>query len=211
MIFLYIFLSVLGALLLILAGILFLPVTAHFKFQENFFLKIKFFGIKVWELKQPEPEKAHKPDKTEQTDTEKEKEENAAVSLFKKLKKKHGFVGAVKKLFGFFKVCLGDIKNLLRHIKIKSICLNLIYGSDDAADTAIKYGEICSAVYPVLAFFDTAENVEFKQINLSSDFGSPAAEFNISLKLKTRIFFLIISAFKLYTKYKNFLNEEDIQ
>ena len=211
MIFLYILLGIIAFLLLVIVGILFLPVTVDFKFKEDFFVKIKFLFIKVYELKEDKPDKAHKQKKADKTDKKDQKYENAAVSLFKDLKKKYGFVGAVKKLFGFFKICLDDIKNLLRHIRFKNICLNLIYGSDDAADTAIKYGEICSAVYPVLSFIDTAGNVEFKKINVSSDFGSATAEFDISLKLKTRIFFLLISAFKLYTKYKNFLGEEDIQ
>lgn len=210
MIFLYILLGIIGAVLLIIAGILFLPVTAHLKFKEDFFVKIKFLGIKVYELKETEPKEAHKSEEKD-GETKKEPQENTAKTIFKALKKKYGFVGAVKKLFLFFKDCLDDVKKLLKHIKIKSICLNLIYGTDDAAQTAIKYGEICSVVYPVLAFFDTARNVEFKKINVSSDFGSPTAEFDISLKLKTRIFFLLISAFKVYTKYKNFLNEEDIQ
>jgi len=210
LIFLYIISGIIGAVILIILGLLFLPVTAHFKFKEDFFLSIRFCGIKVYELAEKEPKKAHKAPKSNE-DKPQEREENAAVSLFKKLKKKYGFAGALKKLFGFFKVCLEDIKKLLGHIKIRNICLNLVYGSDDAADTAIKYGEICSAVYPVLALIDTAGNIEFKKINVSSDFGSPTAEFDISLKLRTRIFFMLMAAWRLYKKYKIFLNEEDMQ
>lgn len=210
MIFLYILLSIVGAVILIALGLLFLPVTVNLKFKEDFFLKVRFCGIKVYELKQTEPEKGHTTKKDTNTESQ-EKKENTAVTLFKKLKKKYGFSRAVKKVFLFFKAYLEDIKKFLHHIRIKNIRLNIVYGTDDAADTAIKYGEICTAVYPVLSLIDTASNIEFSRINIQSDFEKESKEFDFSLKIRLQVFFLLISAFRLYSLYKNFLNEEELQ
>lgn len=210
MTFLTVILWVIGVIFIIIAAVLFLPITAHLAFKEDFTLKAFFAGIKVYELKEKEPQKAHAKQKPVERGPQ-EKKDNAAKQIFTKLKEKHGFVGTIKVLMSFFKDCLVHIKFLLRHIKFENVRLNLVYGGTDAADTAIKYGEICTAVYPVLTLLDTASNVKLKKIDVKSDFTEQKTEFDFSLKVKTRIFFLIIAAFRLYKTYKNFLYKEEIE
>lgn len=198
-----------GILLLLLLALLFLPIAVHIKFKGDFNIKITFAGITVFKSSN-KPEKSNAPSK-ESISEEKPKKENFAKSLWNKLKAKKGFSGAVKELMRFLRDCVTHIKALLRHIKFKSIALNLVYGSGDAADTAIKYGEICSAVYPTLALLDTAENINFKNINVKSEFAEKTAQFDFSLKAVTKIFILLISAFKIYKEYKNFLVRNEIE
>ena len=198
-----------GILLLLLLAVLFLPVAVHLKFKEEFQFKVTFAGIKVYGYK-PKPQKTTAD--TEKKSAEKEEtEDNIAKGLWKRLKAKKGFLGAVKEVMAFSNDCLTHIKALLRHIKFKNICLNLVYGSGDAADTAIRYGEICSAVYPVLALLDTAKNIKFKQIDVKSEFAEKKAEFEFSLKAVTRIFVLLIAAIKIYGEYKKFLVRNELQ
>lgn len=209
MTFLTVLLWITAVIVLIILAVLFLPVGADIKFKDDFSVKITFIGIKVYEIK-PEIKKGHKvkTETKEQKPTEKKK--NTAKKLFRELKEKHGFTSAVKKVMAYLKDCLVHIKSLLRHIKIEKIRLNLIYGGNDAADTAVKYGEICSAVYPVLSLLDTAKNISFKKINVASDFQTERADFDFSLSVKSQIYFMLLAAFRLYKTYKNFLNEEDL-
>lgn len=215
MTFLTILLWVIGIILLILAAVLFLPIGVSLGFDEDFTLKATFAGIKVYELKTKEAHKKEKKDEKEADDQkdkpEKEKKDNVAKQIFTKLKEKYGFVGAIKKLMSFLKECLVHIKFVLKHIKFEKIRLSLVYGSGDAADTAIKYGEICTAVYPVLSLLDSASNVKFKKIDIKSDFKEQKTEFSFSASVKTRIFFLLVAAFRLYKTYKNFLYKEELQ
>ena len=54
-------------------------------------------------------------------------------------------------------------------------------------------------------------NVKFKKINIKSDFKEQKTEFSFSASVKTRIFFLLVAAFRLYKTYKNFLYKEELQ
>ena len=198
-----------GILLLLLLALLFLPIAVHIKFKEDFNIKITFAGVTVFKTSN-KSEKGNA-ESGEKIAKEKPEKENFAKSLWNKLKAKKGFLGAVKELMQFLKDCITHIKALLRHIKFKSIALNLVYGSGDAADTAIKYGEICSAVYPMLALLDTAKNINFKKINVKSEFAEKTAEFDFSFKAISQIFILLISAFKIYKEYKNFLVRNEIE
>ncbi len=206
-----IFLLILGIILALILLILFLPVKIFISFKEAFKIKIKFFGIKVFEIEPQEQEKTDKAldkvsDKNAQKDTE-----NKAKKIFKGLKEKLGFTGAVKEIMRFLLDCLTHIKALLRHIKINKIRLNITVASDDAAKTAIEYGSVCSAVYPVLALIDTVPNIGFKEINIRSDFEGSECDFSFSLQIGIQIFYGLISAFKIYKVYRNFVirNEEN--
>ncbi len=206
-----IFLLISGIILALLLLILFLPVEIFISFKEAFKVKIKFFGIKVFEI---EPESQEKNDKALDKVSEKNAQkdtENKAKKIFSRLKERLGFTGAVKEIFKLLLDCLTHIKSLLRHIKINKIRLNIAVASDDAAKTAIEYGTVCSAVYPVLALLDTVPNIGLKEINIRSDFEGSECDFSFSLQIGIQIFFALISAFKIYKEYRNFVirNEEN--
>ncbi|MBR4973154.1 MAG: DUF2953 domain-containing protein [Clostridia bacterium] len=185
-----------GAFLLIVLCVLFLPICVFIDFKDNFFTKIYFLGIKVYEIK-PEAEKQNK---TQKAIGKKEKK----PSLFEKFKEKYGFSGAVKEFFGFFKAALFHTKKFLRHIKFDKVKIFIKIATDDAAKTAIEYGAVCGVAYPILAELSTLAKINYKKIDILSDFESKTSEFNFSLKIRLCIFYCLITAYKLYKEYKNF-------
>ena len=197
-------LIIIGAILLILAAILFLPVDAVFRFKEEIFFKVKFSGITVFKLKPKDEEKEKTEEKPETDAKPQPKKENTAISFFKKLKEKYGFSGAVKQIFGFVRDLFPHIKSLLKHIKIKRVGLDIIIAEGDAAKTAIEYGSVCAVVYPVLAAAESIANIEYKAINIRSDFEGSESEFSFKATVRTRIFFLLIALIKIYSEYKKF-------
>ena len=198
-----IFLIILGIILLVLGLILFLPVKISLAFKDELNLKVNFFGLKIFETKNETEDKKKKFSKAEKKEAK--TQGNKAKKLFSRLKEKYGFSGALKEIFSFFLKCLSHIKGLLRHINIKRICLNITVASYDAAKTAIEYGAVCAAVYPVLALIDTVPNISFREINVKSDFNSEGSQFDFSFVVKMQIFFALLSAFKIYKEYKNFI------
>lgn len=201
-------LCVLASLVLLIAVALLIPLNVSISFKEDFHIKAYFGFIRVYNSEKNE--KTAKKETTKQAVKTKPKE-SKAKQIFKTIKEKKGFVGAVKEILNFLKECLSNTKTLIGNIKINAICLNISYGSFDAAETAINYGTICTAAYPVLAFFDTAKNIAFKKIDIKSDFENQKCEFDFSLKIKAQVVFLLITAFKIYKTYKNFLLRNDIQ
>ena len=192
-------LYIIGGILLLIALILLLPITAQIKFEDDFFLKVKFLGVTIYKLKEKqEKPKAPKKEKTEQKAKEKE------LGIFAKLKAKHGFKGAIKEVFDFAGKVITEIKPQLLKIKFRKFKLELIVVGEDAAMTAIEYGAVCGIVYPVLSFIDQNLNIELKQIIVEAGFKHNESVFKTSFDVKANALLLLIIAFKALKEYKNF-------
>lgn len=189
-------LYIIGGILLLIALILLLPITAQIKFDDDFFFKIKFLGITVYKPK--EKKKKSKKEKGEQKPKEKEQ------GIFSKLKAKHGFKGAVKELVGFASLVINQTKPQLVKIKFRKFKLDLIIVGEDAAMTAIEYGAVCGIVYPVLSYIDQNLNIKLKQINVEAGFKHNESVFTTSFDVKANVILLLIIAFKALKEYKNF-------
>ncbi len=195
-------LYIIGGLILLIALLLLLPITAQIKFQNDFYLKVKFLGITVYKLKNEKEEKAEAEKPKEKSGEDKPKEEEQGI--FHKLKAKHGFKGAIKEIFDFAGEVLSKTKPQLLKIKFRKFKLDLIIVGSDAAMTAIEYGAVCGIVYPVLSFIDQNLNVRLKQINVSAGFKQNESEFSVSCDVKANALLLLIIAFKAFKEYKNF-------
>lgn len=207
-------LTVIGILLAVIAIILFLPVSINLKFEEDFFVKVKFAFIKIYETKpQKKKYKANKKRADKDKETEKPSENEIGAKgkeIFAILKSKYGFVGAVRTVLGLFGDMLAHIKSFLRHIKVKRVLLNITISGDNAAETAINYGKVCAAAYPVTSFLQNCSEIGFKQINIRSDFSGGKSEFGAALNIRMQVFFILIVAYRVYTEYKKFLVKENL-
>lgn len=201
MIPLIIILSVLAFVVLLL----FIPISLHIKYYGDFFVKLKIAGIKAYEVEPNEDTQKPKPD-TESDKKAKKQTEKA----FDKLKKKYGFAGAVREIFVFIKSVLERLKGSLKHIAIRRLCLDIKVSSGDAAATAIEYGAVCAAVYPVLSFIDSTANVKMKNINISADFNSGDSDFGFSVIVRVRIIYLIVMAFGAFSEYNKFKTRNEL-
>lgn len=206
-------LLIIGSIFLLILLILFSPVKVFLGFENDFFAKVKFLGFKVYETPQKTGKKKVSEAKNKQSGKKAEKENNTALKEGKQLllilKEKYGFTGAVKKVLNLIYGMLTHIKKFLRHIRIKKIKLNLVVSGSDAAETAVEYGKVCAAVYPVLGFLDSFSSIELKRINISSDFAENKKEFEFSMVIKLQIFYMLVTAFNVYKDYKNFTIKEN--
>lgn len=201
MIPLIIVLSVLAFIILLL----FIPISVHIRYDGDFFVKLKIAGIKAYEVEPKEDTEKPKPD-TESDKKAKKQTEKA----FDKLKKKLGFAGAVKEIFGFIRSVLERLKESLKHIAIRRLCLDIKVASGDAAATAVEYGAVCAAVYPVLTFIDGILNVKMKSINVTADFNSDNSDFGFSVVVRVRIIYLIVMAFGVFSEYNKFKTRNEL-
>lgn len=192
-------LYIIGGILLLIALILLLPITAQVKFKDDLDLKVKFLGFTVYKLEE-ENQKPKKAKEKVPKQTPKEKE----YGIFAKLKAKHGFRGAIKEIFGFAGSVITQIKPQLLKLKFRKFKLDLIIVGEDAAMTAIEYGAVCGIVYPVLSFIDQSLDIKLKQINVEAGFKHSESEFSTSFDIKANALLLLIIAFKALKEYKNF-------
>lgn len=192
-------LYIIGGIILLIALLLILPITARIDFKDDFFVKVKYLGITVYKIT-PDEEEQKPNEKAEKTEKPKEKQDG----IFTKLSKKHGFKGAVKEILSFALDVLKQTKKQLLKIKLRNIKIDLIIVGSDAAQTAIEYGAVCSMVYPVLSIIEQSLNVKYKKINITAGFKQLDSQFNFSLDVKATPVLLLIIAFKAVKEYKNF-------
>lgn len=199
-------LIVVAAVLIFFALLLFLPLCLEITYSERLSIALHFAGIKLY----GNSKNKH----TEKSNTESEEKKssvkNVSEGTFKRLSEKLGFGGAVTEIFGFLKDVLLKIKKLLRHVKINRLTLNIRVATDSAAKTAVTYGAVCTAVYPVLAFSEACAPIALKQINVRSDFTATEPEFSFSAVIKLAPVHIIIAAFAILGEYKNFKTRNEL-
>lgn len=201
-------LCVAAAILLLLTAFLLSYVAVTVRLTDGFFLKIKLAGIKLFEIK-PEENKKSSTDDTVSDKKAENEIDRSADGIIASLKKKYGFTGAIKQIFGFLSEALTRIKKNLRHIKIKNVRLSVTIAAENAAATAVDYGIVCSAVYPVLTLLNSCIGADFKKIDIKSDFTSNKPQLAAEADLKLRMLFLIGAAYGIYSEYKNFVSKEN--
>lgn len=98
----------------------------------------------------------------------------------------------VKDYIDLFKELWEKVEPLLarfrRNLIVNDLTLDLVIGGDDAAKTAIYYGEACSVIFPALSFIETELKVKKKHVSVECDFnGSSTVNFhaNVGIRLIT--------------------------
>ncbi len=199
MIALVIVLFVLALILLVLLA----PFTAEIIYDDEFAFKFKCFMIKIYDSKSSKKvKKANETSKKEDQNTTKDD------GFLKTTYKQKGFTGTVVYLSEIVKLVLLKIKWLLPHIKFHKCVLNLTVATSNAAETAINYGRVCSAVYPVFAFIQSNTKLKTKQFNISADFDKTKPDFNASIQLKARGLWLVIAALSIFGQFLKLQRKE---
>lgn len=201
---------ILGIIVFILL-LLFLPISVFLSVKDDFKVIVKFSGIKVFDSSKPKKEKKEKtkPQDTENETQKEQKKENKLVNTFKNKKEESGIVGAVRYFGEIAKIILGKLVWFLKKLKFDHIRLNLSVSSEDAADTAIMYGTICTALYPILSLITSNASVKYKEINISADFNKTAIILDLSFCVKLRLIYALVALIKGYFEYRKFIKEED--
>ena len=214
MIALYIILAVI-ALIVILFSI---KVSVTAVYDETFTLDIKWFFIKLRiypedeeKKAKKEAKKAEKEQKKKNSKKEKHKKEKTEESaspksnIFKDFYNNQGFAATVNLIRTAAAQLGGFLKGVYRAFVIENLTVLLkVSAGDDAAQTAVKYGKVCSAVYPAMGFICSNMKVKQYDVNVVPDFISAENTATFKLSLSVRPIKLtnavIVLAFRLIFK-----------
>lgn len=191
------------AFLLLLA---FLPITLSLRLDGGFKYNLRLFGICVYNSERPHKirKRKSKPETAQATPPVEKKED-----FFTRLKKEKGFASAVQYLCGIAKIFLQKFLWLLKRMHFKLFKLDITVASDNAAKTAVEYGAVCAAVYPVLALADSTLSLNLKGVNVSSDFNSTTPDLKLRLSLTAHLITLTAAALACYNEYRKFVKESE--
>ena len=185
MLWLYILLGILLVIFLLLLT----PVKLKASYNENFRCILKI-GFVKFSLYPPKPKKKKKPKKA---DEEQKSEETKKESLIKE-KGISWLFDLIKKIAD---LAVGALKDFFRHIIVKKLLLSISIAGSDAADTAVKYGYCCSAVYPAFGIIVGAVKCKKYGVDISPDFEEKAkSAVNLELEARIKILWLLALVIK---------------
>ena len=202
---------VFAALLLFIALLLVLNVKFLFDFSTEGALnfKIKLLCFTVYDINKPK-KKSKKPSRIgsaikrmlgfeqiieSQTDEGEKKKESISSKVT-------GFVTV-------FMLLTDSNLWLAKKIKAKQLKLDIICGGSDAADAAIEYGVVCSAVYPFIGYLETNFKGAEKalDVNIGCDFENEAY-FGTDIKIKLRIIHIVRALMRSASEQMEAMNEQ---
>ena len=143
------------------------------------FLCFKLLPKKEKKPKKPKPQKPEKPEKTDSKPQDKNK--NSAKDFVSK----KGIDGLIELLKKMVDIILKAAKTVTSHLVISKLDINVLVVGDDAADTAMKFGYLCSAVYPIVSIIESHIKKCKHNENIVAGFND--SETKIYLVLKARI------------------------
>lgn len=201
-------LYIIGGLFFFLFVLLIIPVSADIGYRDKLAVAVKYGGIKVFDSAKPKKDKPatakkqpEKPAKAEK----KPKKDNFITKIFKE----KGKIEGVKFCFSLIKLALSRIIWVIKKIKFRKLFLDISVASDDAANTAISYGTLCAAVYPLVNFIDQNTGFDVKKVNIYTDFDKLSPEIEISVSAKTRFIYAVVAAVSMLFAYLRLKKESD--
>ncbi len=180
-------LKIIGGVLLFLFVLTLFPLRLELGFQQEFSLKLRylFFAFRLLPGKEKEPEK-------EKQEEEEPKEETEKKFDLKKSLKRHGFSGFLKTLFELIQVAAHSTKGVLSHLKIKVFDLYLcLAGAEDAAEAAIRYGQLSGAVYSACGLLFGLTGCRKKAVTVDLDYKAEEDQVDFSARLSILPLFLL--------------------
>ncbi len=185
MLLIYILLGILAVIGLLLL----MPVKLKVKYHEELkcILQIAFVKYTAY------PQKPKKKKQKTAKNTEKKPEQQ------KKAKKSKGkgiswLLNVIKRVAN---LANGALKDFFGHIIVKKLLLSVSVAGSDAADTAIKYGNCCSVVYPAISTLIGTVKCRSYGVDIAPNFEENAkSELEFELEAKTIVLWLLMLVIK---------------
>lgn len=187
-------LAIVGGILAFLVLLLFLPLHLLFRYEEGFFLTVKYAFLKF----QVVPKKDKKPKKKKAEEPSSDEEAPKKESSFQKILKEEG-LSAVVHLLGELAHHTGHAaRSTLSRIHVHDVVIDLVVAGEDAADTGIQYGRTCAAVYSAFGVLCNFLAMQIKAFSVIPDFREGAkSRAYLYTRIQIRPFFLISSGIGL--------------
>lgn len=178
MLWLYILLGLILFVLLVM--MIPIRVYAHYHREFECTLYVGFVKFPIYPSK-PKKKKLKKESKTSEPKKEETKKEKQS------LVKEKGIVFMLELIKKIADLAHTVLKDFFKHILIKKLQLSIKIAGSDAADTAIKYGQCCSAAYPAVSIIASSMNCPKYGVDILPDFNENAKS-DIKFEFMARVF-----------------------
>ncbi|MCH5304430.1 MAG: DUF2953 domain-containing protein [Ruminococcus sp.] len=188
---------ILGVLLILFFLTLF-NIYIYADYNEQLFLSLKIAFINIQLLPEKEkkkkkktPEKKQKPKTKKKEPEKKKKEKSFDLKQYVKQKGISGILNIVKRVA---KLAVGTLRDLFSHITVTELMIDIKVAGKDAGDSAVKYGQVCTVLFPSLKLITDIVKVNDYNVNVNPDFSNEPKN---SAKAKVTAKIRIISILKI--------------
>ncbi len=210
---------ILAIIIFIIFVLLICPIVLSVKNKDELTVHVRYIFVRIRLYPQKEkPEKQEKEKKTKAKKDKEKTEEKKKPNVFKEKLNKDGlseFLDTVKYAVNRVKKIPLFIK---RHLIFSRIFINVSVSDEDAATAAINYGRACSVIYPAYSFVAGNFRCKKTSVNVIADFDKKESSAEADIKVKIKLIFIIIAAFKAlfagidilkaFSKTKNLKNKD---
>lgn len=130
----------------------------------------------------------------------KKKSETKQKNSFALLREQRGFGGMLALLWRVLTLATGAFRGILRMIVVEKFDFHAEIGGKDAADAAVNYGEMCSVLFPALAFILGSTRKYKKDIVINPNFESDETTVEIDAVIRIVPLFVVFQAIKALVK-----------
>jgi hypothetical protein len=184
---------VLLIILCVLAFFLLQPIRVKFSFEEELAFKVYYSIIPVFSypgVESEEVEKEEEPKDEENKEEEKEDKESP-VSKIKRILKQTGLKGFLNIIYELLKIVLSGGYKLIRKIKLTEADIYICTTDENAADAAVGYGKLCTAVYPAVSVLYNFFRCKKGKVTVDVDYDREDSIVKAEGTLRVNLFFAI--------------------
>lgn len=174
--------SVLGLLgLLVIA--LSVPVFGRIAYDGELRIAVRVLGIPITIL--PKAEETPSPRSAAKSAKKKSKDKPSKAKELKELLRQDDLAGTLHFIRSAAALAGKAVGRLLRAITIRRLDLQLLIAAADPADTAQRYGQVCSILYPALAGIEQCMRVQHRNLRVEPNFliEKSAVRFDVRLRV----------------------------
>lgn len=167
---LYILLGLLALILLLVFLVLFVPVYARITYDEELRVRVRVLGVPIALL--PSEDEPEGPEPTP-AKTEKPAKPSKAKELLGELSRSFevdGVAATLHYLSELAKLAGQAVGRVLHSITVDKLDLELFVADGDADETAIRYGQVCSVLYPAFAAIAGVIKVRKRDLRVEPNF-----------------------------------------
>lgn len=184
-------LYIIGGIVLVLLLLLFVPVRAELAFKEAFGLVIRYGPLRFPVPLEGGPEKEEEEEKPPPGEKE-------GLKRLKQALKREGFWGFLRTFTDFIGAASRATGKLLSHLKLRHFDLYLcLAGAYDAADAAVRYGQLSAGVYGACGLLFSLLPCKKKGITVDLDYSAAENRVDFSACLSLRPLFALHMALKV--------------
>ena len=114
---------------------------------------------------------------------------------------KVGIIGTISAVFSAIKDLFLRIGKLIKKGVFKKLHLQIIVGDGDAADAALRYGQICAAAFPMVNFLENSMKIKNEQIDIRCDYDIEETQISFDAQLNYRPWHFVCFALGLIGNY----------